>query len=158
MSSIVPLLNGCLGGAVIQRSAMSDDSNIALKDERGYIVNKVHGVEYSKQEVLQLWGPPYAKDLEGETEAWRYHREIAFSGLMLVVVVVPVPLLVPVGYRDTILFFSNDKLVKAVREYGGGTGFFCAVVQDFVNPPPPGQFSHPVCRIVRPQPPKEWTR
>jgi len=150
----VPHLGGCLGGTVVRQATTTDDSNIALENERGYISKAQRDIEYKKEDVLQLWGPPYARDTDGQNERWKYHRETAFSGLFLEIIL-PVPLVVPVGYRDTTLIFSDDVLVKVVREYGGSTGFVCAVVQDLIESSP-GRFPHPICKSVLPRRPTEW--
>jgi len=140
---LVPLLNGCFGGVLVQEHTMRN-SNVVLQSEPGYIAT-ASGHSYGKQDVLEKWGPPYAKDMEGQIEVWKYHRELAFSGLFLVVIV-PIPLLPPVGHRDTILHFADDKLVEVIREYGGGTGFGCLFLPTGGAP----------CRRAHPHPPEEW--
>jgi len=84
--------------------------------------------KHEKEDVLKMWGPPDKTEVQGSTEIWVYQREMGFSGPWLMIVVIPIPLVAPVGYRNTILHFSGDSLVKIVKEEATPSGFLCGLV------------------------------
>ena len=91
---------------------------------RGYISAEVEEEHsgYLKADVLKAWGQPDSKKLKGEIEYWRYEHGLAWAGL-IPVLIVPVPLVLPVGKNGATLAFSGDELVSAVsrdRDMAGG--------------------------------------
>ena len=70
--------------------------------------------------LLDTWGEPDEKVHDSDSvERWTYDRRLRWNGLFAVVVIIPVPLIVPVGYEsDT--FLVKDGVVESVdrvRQY-----------------------------------------
>ncbi|MFT7099202.1 MAG: hypothetical protein ACJAS6_001076 [Rickettsiales bacterium] len=87
-----------------------------------------HSPRYSKEDIRILWGDPDKITKNDDLEYWAYKREIGFSGVVIGAVI-PIPLLVPVGYRDTVLVFKDDKVQSIKKERGGHSyGFFCITI------------------------------
>lgn len=71
-------------------------------------------------------GDPARIEQRGSEEHWVYNRELAFSG-PVIQVLIPLPLVFPVGYRHTTLVFENQKLVRVVAENAEYDGFLCGL-------------------------------
>jgi hypothetical protein len=116
---------------MIHERTVSDDANLVLKKERGFVGNQLGEPKVKKEDALRTWGPPEKARHEGQAEVWEYRRELAWSGPFVVIGFIPIPLVVPVGYRNTHLFFTDDVLTKVVREFGGPTGAICGLSWDW---------------------------
>ncbi|MDQ2770113.1 MAG: hypothetical protein M3Y54_06395 [Bacteroidota bacterium] len=61
-------------------------------------------------DALRLWGEPRRKEVVGLQQHWRYRvDELAWRGAQ-VWLIVPVPLLLPVGHKHVTLTFEGDHL------------------------------------------------
>ena len=115
---------GCGIGVVGIGERTSETDHFSLTKADG---ESVHHYRLDQDGVIRLWGAPSERRTEGLTETWFYRRELAFSG-MVVFVVVPIPLLVPIGYRHTYLVFEQGALVRGGVEFGGmvwGGALYC---------------------------------
>jgi len=82
---------------------------------------------YSRDDILILWGKPDSKYSKNGIEYWKYKNEINFSGL-LIGIIVPIPIMIPVGYNYTILAFNEYNLESISYELSDIThGVFCAL-------------------------------
>lgn len=124
-------LSGCVGVGMIHEGINSDDANLVLKNERGFIDKQLEQPKVKKEDALQTWGMPERTRHEGQAEVWVYRRELAWAGPFVVLGFIPIPLVVPVGYRNTHLYFTNDVLTKVIREFGGLTGAICGLSWDW---------------------------
>ena len=108
------------------------DQNLRDKSTRDYYKTPII---YTKQEIINLWGQPsYKKTDKDGSEVWVYRRELAWSGLIAYVAVIiplPLPLIAPVGTRNTELYFEGENLKRAVyydgdikNIFGVGCGLF----------------------------------
>lgn len=95
---------------------------------RGYLFDyKEEDHNYQKFDVLQAWGEPDAKKVGGEIEYWIYKQDsLAWAGL-IPMVIIPIPLVVPVGKNSVTLGFSGDELVSAVSQDRDGAGGVCGM-------------------------------
>ena len=116
------LLSGCAGVLVMHNPKKTHDSDEFRLMGRGYISAKRAHSGYQKADVLKAWGEPDSKKIKRGVEYWRYEQGLAWAGL-IPVLVVPVPLVLPVGKNSATLAFSGDELVSAVsrdRDMSGG--------------------------------------
>jgi hypothetical protein len=95
---------GCVGVFSLSEETKVDQ-RVSLQNTRGYIswiVTPDHDKDpsYTKRQVEGLWGRPDDIETANKFERWRYDRELGWSGLVITAVIVPIPLLVPVGYRS----------------------------------------------------------
>jgi len=116
-------LSGCAGVTVISSTGtkyMIDDNSVARPDEnaRGYTKNGVEHRRMTKEEILLAWGEPdKLVKLNENTIKWVYHREWALHGALVMVVVIPVPLFVPWGYRDIEVVIDRGKVTSILYHY-----------------------------------------
>jgi len=147
------LLQNCVGfgagvikGEVLNDNTIRGDYFIVLsaqvgefgQEDLGFYVTRDYyktPIIYTKQEIINLWGQPsYKKTDKDGSEVWVYRRELAWSGLIAYVAVIiplPLPLIAPVGTRNTELYFEGENLKRAVyydgdikNIFGVGCGLF----------------------------------
>ncbi|MDP9141882.1 MAG: hypothetical protein M3O62_13945 [Pseudomonadota bacterium] len=114
------LLSGCVGGSLLSK-ATRDHQAFHLSKTKGWVIPHSAACsepisDYTKKQVLELWGPPDKKAGQGAEEKWVYHRGWGWSGLFAMAVIVPIPLLAPVGYRDTTLHFKGETVQSITEE------------------------------------------
>lgn len=80
----------------------------------------------TSKDFRRAWGDPKSIESSASLTRWKYNIDIAWRGLV-VFVVVPIPLMLPVGHNELILSFENDKLVEVSREYGQGNYAICGL-------------------------------
>jgi len=123
------VLSACVGAMVVSEGSSIDKSpGLTLQRQRGVVDPYGSGPSYTKFDVRKLWGEPDAIAQSGSVEYWHYNREIGWSGL-LIGLVIPIPLMVPTGYRETILEFSGDNLLKVDYRHTKGRGLLCGILQ-----------------------------
>lgn len=124
---VVLFSTGCLGAGYIRRSTYEDLQELRHPNtpER-----RPGEVLRTKAEVLAVLGPPRTTRREGEHEIWTYRTHIAVHGAYLIVVVVPVPLMVPFGYRKRHLRFVGDSLTSVMQEFGEPVSVSCGLSWD----------------------------
>jgi len=135
------ITQGCIGFSVISKKELGVNyPNFKVNQERLSYQDihlqslaasapfPSHYAKYTKNDVLKMWGKPEKEEEKNDKSYWIYKREIGFSGVILGAII-PVPLLVPVGYRNTIMVFKDNQLETIVREAGRHTyGFNCLLL------------------------------
>lgn len=125
-------LSSCIG---IQTVYNKKIPSVMLPDwsvEGRYIGPKLINTDhiYTKQEVIDLVGKPRR---EWSNDGYDY---IAYSNRgkgwkwygVIVWMVVPIPLLVPVGVEESILSFKDDKLEEVIENNSKGAFFGCIII------------------------------
>ena len=84
----------------------------------------------TKESVLARWGEPKTRDIREGKEFLLYNDGLAWRGLV-VMVIVPIPLMLPVGRNEVTLVFLNGRLVEVAKEgagssFGAACGYFSA--------------------------------
>lgn len=111
--SVVLLLSGCVGIGIAHRKEWHNPNEIAKSMEE---VKRRHK------------GEPQIKH-EDNKEVWTYKKESAHWGIVPIVVI-PIPLVLPVGTNYDRIEFENGKCVKEIVEYNGWTGFRCGLLSE----------------------------
>lgn len=70
---------------------------------------------YTAEKIIGIWGKPKSRGMKGDEEYLIYNRSIAWRGL-LGFVVVPIPLLLPVGHNQTTFLFEQNSLIQTDYE------------------------------------------
>ena len=107
------LISGCVGISNIKST--EEERKINLYSERGYLYSSGEN-NYTKSEVISLWGKPDDIIIKNNAQHWIYNREVALSGIFIWVILVPVPLIIPTGYRTTRLIFEKEIISKVIYE------------------------------------------
>lgn len=102
------------------------DENVYLDAKKGELALTGAKQPITTATVLSAWGPADFEGSEGRCKVWGYHREQGFSGV-IPWLILPIPLLVPSGSRDTLLFFIDDSTVAAAKEFGGEKFIGCGI-------------------------------
>lgn len=132
ISAVVPsLLCGCVGiGMSYTQTAASDD--VVLAGQRGMLIYRVKDPAFrpiEKCAVLRGWGPPDEVSRESATETLRYNHDLRWNGVV-VWLILPIPLMVPVGRNYVDLTFEADRLVRVATKGENGSGFLCPVLKN----------------------------
>ncbi|MBK7975390.1 MAG: hypothetical protein IPK07_19600 [Deltaproteobacteria bacterium] len=118
--------------ASVIHGATESPSTLRLAQARGQLglpISTPDGaIRDTKPAIEARWGEPDHVATSGESPTWFYLRERAFSGLFLVAFIVPVPIVVPVGHRHTVLHFLGDELAYVEREFDADTGCIAGLV------------------------------
>lgn len=107
------MISGCVGISKIQsveKEGMND-----LYPERGYM-SYYGDNNYTRSEVISLWEEPDEILTKKSHEYWIYNREIAISGILIWIIIIPIPLVISTGHRMTTLVFNKETLSKAIYE------------------------------------------
>jgi len=91
-------------------------------------------------------GKPKREYTEGSRDVWVYNHSVAWRG-MVPVLIVPIPLMIPVGMNESFVAFENDRVFSFRNERGNVRGGMClfllkgcvpmATGADVMNPSPP---------------------
>lgn len=126
---VMVLTTSCIGIGFIKETSKAYNGHFIPKKEAGYIemefpiTRSANYIEpnielVSKADLLKIWGKP---NKIINTDAWIYKRELALTGVVIAAII-PIPILFPVGKRNTEIFFKDDK-VELLLYRKGGTNF-----------------------------------
>ena len=120
------LLSSCAGVMTMHNTDRELEHMKFTLGGKGFLNTYVdENQNYTKQEVLEVWGQPESKETEGLFEKWRYNQDsLAWAGV-IPMFIVPIPLVAPVGKNGVVLTFEGDSLVKASEEYRDGGVAMC---------------------------------
>ena len=77
--------------------------------------------------LLEEWGEPDSRQhLPGGSEHWTYVAGLRWAGAVICVVVLPLPLVLPVG-RENVTFVIENRLVVGAESNTTQYGAFCGV-------------------------------
>jgi hypothetical protein len=121
LMTIAFIFSGCVGISTFS----SDTKHVPFNPEltEGTIYgNPTH---YTKDEVLSFWGEPSKKSFfRDNRENWLYRNRLGWNGIILWAII-PIPLFVPIGSRETTVSFDNNLTVNTLYEYARETSTIC---------------------------------
>ena len=137
-------LAGCAGFAadwIGSDEAAVTNPILSHKNERGYLEPVSHAIpKVHADELRKSWGPPdKLSRLDRGGELWRYDFGLRWNGAYVLVLIVPLPLLVPVGY-EYVEFTVENNLVTRVDTKEHNTQVSVGCVVAFVGHYSPGCF------------------
>ena len=138
MKILIPLiamiLNGCASAgyvSTVTNQYKTQTSNIQIHNgkviPRNCLSKEVGNIEKCGQrkdyittinDALFLWGEPDLKHEADNLIHLTYNRSFSWRGLFANILIIPIPLLVPTGYNNTVLIFDNNEMIGAEVEYG----------------------------------------
>jgi hypothetical protein len=118
-------IHGCVGiAAKGNRSATVLNPNIS-KDKGKLGSEQVSDNFVTSKELLEYWGKPDKIEPVSNGEKWTYNFDLRWNGLIAIIVIIPIPLVFPVGYEYVSFTIENDNLVAAyMMNSSGETGVF----------------------------------
>ncbi len=123
----VAAMAGCgIGGGLVAENRTSYNQ-FTLRPARGVVEPGRGPSSLTAAAIVGAWGDPDSKDVDGDCEVWRYHRELAVSGIVAWLIL-PIPLVVPTGWRDTAIYLVDGIPVGAEREFGDWSLVGCGLL------------------------------
>ena len=118
-------LSGCVGAGIVTGQVISWDASDGLptglcpsKSERSivgcsfrrfnefsYLIDEV-----TPEKLLNWWGTPKSDSVVNDKRVIVYDRSLAWRGAVMFLII-PVPLLIPLGHDEATFSFSNEHLV-----------------------------------------------
>lgn len=91
-----------------------------------------HGTIYgskspTKDKIIAFHGEPDKKIIDGNHETWYYKKGLAWGGIVPVVII-PIPLLLPYGYKETIIQIENDQQISIESDETKSPTFMCSAI------------------------------
>jgi len=129
------MISGCVGISNIKSVEKEDMTQ--LYSTRGYMSYSGDN-NYTSSEVISLWGEPDKILIKKNSEYWIYNREVAISGILIWVIIIPIPLIIPTGYRTTTLIFKKGSISKVIYEDTRLPTASCGLLNLYFNQSPCG--------------------
>ncbi len=107
------MISGCVGISNIK--SVNKEDMTQLYSTKGY-VSYFSDNNYTSSEIISLWGKPDKVFIKNNSEYWIYNREVAVRGILIWVIIIPIPLIIPNGYRTTTLVFDKETVSKVIYE------------------------------------------
>ena len=140
---LLPLLTGCVGGALVYPTKFSIEHPTTIGDKAGYIYSFGHPLASSKapikcSEIIARWGEPDHKSVDGNEAIFVYKEEgFAWTGIMPFIVI-PIPLIFPVESNSTTLICKDDAVTRVSQTVSGYSAAYCGMT---------GEAPHYGCKI-----------
>jgi hypothetical protein len=125
--AILPCLSGCFGfGTLFTDTNVVENPVISQKKGRLWFkTDKPRERPILASEVLDYWGEPDEIIKHDSTEVWIYQFGLRWNGLG-VALIIPIPLIVPVGHEELSLLIDEDRHLVSVKIEGQqDNGFLC---------------------------------
>ena len=111
--TIILLLQGCVGIG-LRGDVTSVIDHPVIGDKGTLYIGENLSKHTSKQELRSRWGQPdYIDFTDDISERWDYILGYRWNGLEIMAVVLPLPLLVPVGREHIYFFFTNEEMMHS---------------------------------------------
>lgn len=125
---MVFVLQGCGGvGLIAMGNRTASVKNPVISKNKGYMREGIAEVNLiTSEELLDAWGKPdHIERVTTNKEEWTYNFGLRWNGIFALVVVVPVPLIVPVGHKYVTFTVENGKLISAYMKDISRSGAGC---------------------------------
>ena len=148
-------LSGCIGVQTIYNkkfeSRILPEWNVDGRYIGTKFINKEH--LYTKQEVVDLIGKPRREWSENGYEYLAYHNKNngwKWYGT-IVHIILPVPLVIPVGLEESVLRFKDNNLQSVIVE-NTETGFYGCIMLNLIHRNEDGSYNdksiHDICATI----------
>ena len=126
---ITIMLQGCVGGMVLHQNNRTFNGVGVVNADMPPTTSKCKNASTNEntKTIQSRYGLPTSIETNGDAETWRYKGSLGWSGIVPILVI-PIPLIVPTGHRDTVLNFSNGKLVSVTNEGTSGPAAVCGLL------------------------------
>ena len=96
-----------------------------LQSEGKYL--NLDAKKISIEDVVKVWGEPKKIKIKDGKFYLSYNRNIAIRGILAVVTIIPIPILLPVGFNETTLIFEKNTLTTIMVEENKQNLFVCGL-------------------------------
>jgi len=117
------LFIGCVGIGTVYSEKQSSTTAAVL--EHGTIYGSKNSP--TKEKIIAFHGEPYKKIIDGNRETWYYKKGLAWGGI-IPVVIIPIPLLLPYGYNETVIQLENDQQISIESDHTISPTAMCSLV------------------------------
>lgn len=132
--ALLCLCSGCVGVAVTgDKSAVVNNPNVSKN--KGYIGNAplAPDTHVTESELLKYWGSPDQIEVndKGLKQLLYKRNELRWNGITLMVII-PIPLMIPVGHDYLSFTVDNGNITAAnMKNNSGESGFYCWIAPLF---------------------------
>lgn len=115
---------GCVGITNIK----SAEKYVSFNPDLIYGTIRGGSKRYTKEEVSVFWGEADEHIIaDNGQEGWIYNNRMAWGGA-IIWVIIPIPLVVPIGYRSTTVYFDNNMTKGTLYEYARTPTHMCSLL------------------------------
>lgn len=128
------LTTGCAG---ISTHLRTDSTR--LQGSVGFNHGTITGGKSTKDDVRSILGSPANITYADDNEVWWYWHDVAWRGVVPWIVVMPIPLIAPVGINHTVVTFQGNYVHDVIVEeasfdyYGCYMVIACGSYRDFLK-------------------------
>ena len=134
--SLLFCLSGCVG-AMFNYKFEEESKMIPDHHIKGWYVGQEIKKDhiYTKREIIDLLGEPRKSWIKDDYEYLSYGKgELRFSGVTIFAVIVPIPLVLPVGIKDEIVVLKEDHFEKVIKIGTASYSIGCTLTGGLVYP------------------------
>jgi hypothetical protein len=129
MFSLIPLLSSCIGVGVLYPKNLATIDHPQVGPTLGYYSPGGLNNPAKCSEIKSRWGDPNNTSLNGNETTLVYKQGLVWAGVMPIVVV-PIPLALPVGRKNTTLICVDDAIIRATGTETGLSAAYCGVISE----------------------------
>jgi hypothetical protein len=120
-------VSGCIGGTVLYTNSVDLPAPTLV---HGAVVSTGDKPGLAAADLKESWGPPAKiEHVSAHEERWIYNGpEKRWGGVILALVVLPLPLCVPVGHERATMLVRDNVVVQATVEVDDESGTWCGLV------------------------------
>jgi len=130
--SVMIMLSSCVGIAVMSHSKQvtdNEDPNLVgcfYEHNIGFAAfcNSEKASLRTIENIIKFYGPPKKRYSKEGLDYLVYNEDFVWRGIFPMIII-PIPLIIPIGHHETILVFDNNKLIKITKEFDEMWGAFC---------------------------------
>lgn len=133
LCALLLLLSGCIGGALVYPTTSPPIEHPWIGVEVGTYNEPYRSWAPTKcTEVMARWGKPDQQSVDGRVTTLVYKKGFAWAGI-LPIIGVPIPFVIPVAQKSTILACENDVVMSASGTATGYSGAYCGLISEAVK-------------------------
>ena len=126
---LLMLVSGCAGVGVLYPGEWYDINKPAIGSTSGHYYKNQNNKEFTCEQVEKLWGQPDVVTVEGGKTVLVYKNGLVFAGVMPFVVI-PIPLALPVGQKNTTIECENGVVVRAYKTGTTISAAYCGMISE----------------------------
>jgi len=123
---MLPFLHGCVGMGFVYGKE-HECANPTLMEKAAISCDPSKAALVTKQALMQKWGEPDGKQVNGTTERWTYKIDTGYIGIVPMIGI-GIPLILPLRNNKIILTLESENLTKATTIQTDWSGYMCGLL------------------------------
>lgn len=125
---ILPFLHGCVGMGFVYGKER-ECTNPTLMEKATISCDPSKAELLTKRALMQKWGEPDGKQVNGSTEHWTYKIDTGYIGIVPMLGI-GIPLILPLRNNRIILTLESENLTKATTIQTDWSGYMCGLLNE----------------------------